>query len=399
MAQRFQYDEGIADADVCVVVHVGSVGAEGWRRLADDVVDDGKAIGQRQLTVHVGITLGEIQVVCPVVFQPFGIGLQDSVVLDECADGQWHVVGGSGDDDGGCAALVLSAAKGSGVVAAGTCRFVAHEGGAAAGYLRLAVSQGGRGEEHVAESEGAIIALPAYEACAIGRGRRAAGEQFAVEHAALDGEFGVDVIADQAYQSAVGTVVRGIAVYGGADAAILNPDRAPLGADEAAGVLLRGADEACDVQVLDHAAVLDVTEGRGIVLVDGAVVGAVADGERVALSVERSGEVVIALARHALYGDVRAQQDGLAVEDALVVVGQHVAERVPARGGVDGVGVAVDCQVVGGVCPCRLCGHREQQDEFFYHGCTMYVCWLLAFTVTVWPSRLKVMASADGMKR
>ena len=49
--------------------------------------------------------------------------------------------------------------------------------------------------------------------------------------------------------------------------------------------------------------------------------------------------------------------------------------------------------------------HQRFLVYFLFHcftmiyGCTLYVCWLLAFRVTVSPPRLKVIAVADGIKR
>ena len=137
----------------------------------------------------------------------------------------------------------------------------------------------------------------------------------------------------------------------GTDAAVLYADGAVLRAGQSAGEHVRGVDVARHVQVLDSAAVLDVAEGRGVLLAEGGVSRAVAYGQRVALSVEGAGEVLAAGARHAGDGvvsraDVCTELDGLAVEEALVTIGQQVAEGVPARGGVDGVGRARQREVV-----------------------------------------------------
>ena len=138
---------------------------------------------------------------------------------------------------------------------------------------------------------------------------------------------------------------------GDAAAAVLYADGAVLRAGQSAGELGRGVDVARHVQVLDSAAVLEVAEGRGVLLAEGGVSRAVAYGQRVAVAVEGAGELLVAGARHAGDGvvsraDVRAEPDGLAVEEALGVTGQQAAEGVPARGGVDGVGRARQREVV-----------------------------------------------------
>ena len=252
------------------------------------------------------------------------------------ADGDGDILSGGTDGAGGDA---LRVAEDAGVVAVGAYRAVAHKGGTGAN-LGLVLGKGGGGVERVGDGGGGVIALVSYQSAAAVGGSLAIGEQFAVKEASLYGEAGGAAVANVADDAAVGAVAAGEAVDDGADVAVADGDRAVLGADEASGILLRGVDVAADVQVLNHATRLDIAEGRGLVLVDGAAGRAIVDGQRVPPAVKRAGEVVVRAARHAADGDVSAEHDGLVGEEALGVLVQQVAEDVPAPGGVDGVGVA-----------------------------------------------------------
>ena len=137
--------------------------------------------------------------------------------------------------------------------------------------------------------------------------RCAAGEQFAVEDAARDGDRRVctaNVFTDEA---AMRAVARRVAVDGDAAAAIGDADCAVLCTRNAGGIFVRGVDVARYVQVLNHAAVLDVAEGRDVVLDNGAFGRAVAHGQRVALSIEGAGKVFIAGTSHSGDFDVGIQ--------------------------------------------------------------------------------------------
>ena len=125
------------------------------------------------------------------------------------------------------------------------------------------------------------------------------------------------------------------------------------------------------MQILNHAAVQRVAEGGCIVLVEWAAGRAVADGEGISLSVEGSHHVVITAARHAGNGiigrsDVCTQFDGLTCEAVPgIVVLQEVAEHVPTKGRVYGVGVfafvteVVSVETRGGRYEDVGGGHRE----------------------------------------
>ena len=112
---------------------------------------------------------------------------------------------------------------------------------------------------------------------------------------------------------------------------------------------IRTGNSAVDIQVLDGRVngcrrAFNIPERCGV-----GFRRAIGKGQRVALSVEDAGEVVVSTARHAADADARTQFHGLAGEDALVVVGQHVAEHAPARSGVDGVLVAAHGEVITAV--------------------------------------------------
>ena len=254
--------------------------------------------------------------------------------------------------------LALGGAQRAGIVAVcDAVHCVAAKGGAGVvagntwAYLGLAFQDGGGGVEAVADVGGAAV-VPGHEAAAVLGGRRARGEQLAVEHAALDVQralvFGLE--------AAVGAVARYAAIDDGADAAVLNAQRAPVLGDETGGVLGRGVDVASDMEVFDGCGGFyvvgrdgaDVVE-RGDVLFVGVSIGrAVVESQRVLLSVEGAAEVVTVAARHAADLDVCFELHGLAAEAAVAVVMiQTFAEDVPAGSGLDGVLRAACGEVVG----------------------------------------------------
>ena len=256
-------------------------------------------------------------------------------------------MGQGGVARGGDAAclLALCGAEGAGVVAVGASRAVADEGGAAVGYLVLTTGEGSRGVERIADAEGA----KAHETAAVGGGRSACGEQFSVEHAAGD----VEGAVAGAFDAAVCAVAADAAMYDDAAAAVLDGQCGPVLADNTGGVLGRGVDVARHVQVLDGsglaAHVADVAERGNVLFAGVAAGGAVVEGQRVLLSVEGAAEVMATAARHAADGDVGAEADGLAAEAVVgFVVVEKVAEDVPARSVVDGVGRALS-GVVGAI--------------------------------------------------
>lgn len=135
-------------------------------------------------------------------------------------------------------------------------------------------------------------------------------------------------------------------VFGGVDCdrarAVLDGDAAEEMADESshAGFVsarVGSVNMSADVEVGELGTARHLYEGCHELRVDWLVGCAVVDGERVALAVEGAGEGVVAAARHARDGDVGAEADGLTAEVAVGVLGQQVAEDVPAPGGVDGV--------------------------------------------------------------
>ena len=238
--------------------------------------------------------------------------------------------------------LALGGAEGAGVVAVGVGghRPVAGKGGSAADEgpdIRGAV-------EAVGDGERAFISLPAHEAAAVGGGACATGNYPAVEHAALDVEVGVVAVALVADESTVCAVAIDTARDGDAGAAVADGDGAVLVGGNACCIHGRGGNFACNDEVLNHAAVLDVAEGGCISLA-----GVVVEGQRVPLPVEGAAEVALTAASHAVDANVRAEFHGLAAE---AVVGgdvlQGVAELAPACGIVDGVfrAVSVDREVV-----------------------------------------------------
>ncbi len=105
--------------------------------------------------------------------------------------------------------------------------------------------------------------------------------------------------------------------------AVIDVNRAPHTGNESGGILGGGVDGASDVQVLDVAVLYVAEECVGPV--------AAVEGDSVALSVERTGEVFFVYARHAVDGDVGSKLDGLVGEISLGVVDQQVAEVVPAH--------------------------------------------------------------------
>ena len=129
--------------------------------------------------------------------------------------------------------------------------------------------------------------------------------------------------------------------------AMLNGHGAVEVADESADVMMilvariGFIDVAVDGEVAERGLAPPVISGVGerghVLCVERTCGGAVADGERVALPVKGAGEVMVAAACHAADADVRTELHGLAIEDALGVKGQQVAEQVPARSGLDGV--------------------------------------------------------------
>ena len=132
------------------------------------------------------------------------------------------------------------------------------------------------------------------------------------------------------------------AVDSDAALAIFDVDNAAAVGRDACSVLISGGDSTGHLQVADDDGMivvlrLDINEWSGVVTRSGEV-----HGERVPSPVEDAREFVIQAARHAgdgIFGsaDVRIQLYRLAVEIALVVFGENVAENAPALGGVDGV--------------------------------------------------------------
>ena len=284
-------------------------------------------------------------------------------------------IGACGDGAGG---LALGDVEGGGVVAVGDggsiVRVFTAEGGAVAAGHRLAGGEGCGSAEAVGDVDGLGVTFPSDEAAVAGS-CAVLLEQLAVEEASGEVNFPAGVSAP-CYEAAVVAartgddgravaVVERYAVLAEADEtaraacrvdadvarAVLDGDGAEEVADESADVMRLGAcvafvDAAGDGEVAERGLVVAVSsgldEGCHELRVNGRVGCAVVEGEGVAVAVEGAREFMAAAARHAGDGDVIGQHDGLAAEVALGVVGQQVAEDVPARGGMDGVLVAAD---------------------------------------------------------
>jgi len=157
----------------------------------------------------------------------------------------------------------------------------------------------------------------------------------AVEHAALYPDFAADAettrvlaAADVNTADAVGDTAHGAACL----------------ADNASCAVGGSGDGAADNQVLYRCAV-HVAEWCGVSVV---VCVRVADGQGVALAVERAAKGVAFRARHAADLDVGAQLHGLAAEAAVaVVVIEGATEDAPAYSALDGKNVAACGEVVG----------------------------------------------------
>ena len=94
------------------------------------------------------------------------------------------------------------------------------------------------------------------------------------------------------------------------------------------------------MEVADDGTVIEVAEGCGIFFSEGALGASVGDGQRVALAVEGTHEVVVAAARHAGNLDVGIQFHVLADEAVPgVVVLEAVAEVVPVLCAADDIGI------------------------------------------------------------
>ena len=197
-----------------------------------------------------------------------------------------------------------------------------------------------------------LVAHKARTACG---SRFTGGKDFSVKHTAVDRE--IRAVAVIANETAMRAVAGSQAVDRDAAAAVLDFYRAVLCTDETARVLFRGVDRARCAQILDDAAALGIAERRRLVVVaDGLVKSAVADGQRMSLSVEGAGEVVIGAARHSCYGDISAELHGFVVEIPLGVVGEQVAEGIPARFIADSICISrfVDIEVRDS-CRARVC--------------------------------------------
>ena len=326
-------DEGEGGADGHVGVGHGECGAV-----------EGACAGGVGVLVALGcagVAEGEAHFVATAVVEGLAALQASDAVCSDAADGVIRSVAGEGDSvDGnilacgdGVGGLDLGGAEGLGVVAVGDGGAVAAEGGAgiagAVNDLGLAVGEVGGGVERVGDGDG--TGVPAYEAAAVGGGGCACGEQFAVEHAALDVE---RAIVDNGHETAMRAVAANSAFDGDAAATVLDADRAPHARDKSCRILASGDYSAIHVHVPDGGADGIAEEG----VAPFAVVEVEGDG--VATAVERAAEVVVVAACHAGDGDVVAEADGLAAEAVpSVVVLQGVAEEVPALGGADDVGV------------------------------------------------------------
>ena len=380
---------GGVDADGHVLVGHGECGA------AEGACAGGVAVLVAAWCGGSGVAEGEAELVAAAVVEGLA-ALQSSAavggdaadgVLGRCAgegDGVDGDVGGGGDGAGG---LALGGAEGAGVVAVldggGVVRVFTAEGGAAAAGHRLAVGEGCGSAEAVGDGDGLGVTFPSDEA-AVAVSCAVLLEQLAVEEASGEVNFPGGGTAP-GYEAAVVAARTGddgravavgerYAVLAEADEtaraacrvdadvarAVLDGDGAEEVADESADVMRLGAcvafvDGAVDGEVAERGLVVAVgsglDEGSHELRVNGRVGGAVVEGEGVAVAVEGAREFMAAAARHAGDGDVGAEEDGLAAEVALGVVGQQVAEDVPARGGVDGVLGArvVDGEVVAAV--------------------------------------------------
>ncbi|MBR3110552.1 MAG: hypothetical protein IKH35_05140 [Prevotella sp.] len=209
-------------------------------------------------------------------------------------------------------------------------------GGAVDGDAADAVGDGGRAL-HDAYESGGVLAVGADGAAG---GASADGQRAAVTGRCLADERGGIEVVGVAGAHGAADVDRGVAAA--------DVDVAPLQGDESGHVaVVIGGDGGHHVEVADGrgivgcGAALDADEGGAVVV--GGVGG---ERQRIAAAVEVAAEGVVAAARHAADGDVGVEADGLAAE--RFAVGDEVAEHAPARGGVDGVGVA-RLREVGGV--------------------------------------------------
>ena len=248
-------------------------------------------------------------------------------------------VGGGDVEDGGLGALVGGQVIYSDVVAVGDGGLV---GGvhAGEGVGKHSGAHAGGNHERVLD-DGAVIYGPADEAAAVvGAG---SGGKGAVEHAAFD----VDVVlaaAQRADESAVGAVAADAAVDADGAAAVIEFQRAERLAHDAGGLLRAGVDGAVDVQVRDDG-VLDVAERGAVFPGERLCVGALREGQRMAVAVEDALErFVIADARHFGDADAGGQLHDLAAEASAAV--DAAGEDVPFVGGADDVGVVVSACAV-----------------------------------------------------
>ena len=207
----------------------------------------------------------------------------------------------------------------------------------------VAVGRALDGDAAEAVADGGLLLHDADDACGV----HAVGGNGAAGGATADGQrAGIVRLADQGG----GIEIAGVGGSFGADDVCLHVAVghiyiAALQGDESGGVaMVGGGDVAHHVETADDGVVvlgvtLHVAEGGAVVVGSGVV-----EGQRMVPPVESAGEVVVAAARHARHGDVVGQHDGLAREVALGVLGQQVAEYVPATGGADGVGVSILCE-------------------------------------------------------
>ena len=188
---------------------------------------------------------------------------------------------------------------------------------------------------------GSVPYRPSDEAAAVGSA--IGGGEGAVEQAAVDDD-DVTSTAQRADQSAVGAVAVDAAVDADGAAAVIEVQRAERLAHDAGGLLLAGVDGAVDVQVPDDG-VLDVAERGAVFLGERLCVGALREGQRMAVAVEDALECfVIADARHLGDADAAGQLHDLAAEASAAV--DAAGEDVPVVGGADDVGVVVSACAV-----------------------------------------------------